>query len=432
MTDTDHYRIAHVQAYDPYIRMDDAGVIAREVSDANRALDEYLGGSPLDVSTLARVITAGTRTLARADADATVLALKDTRDMLASEREALRAEIAAAKASMTEDVRAHAAAAYEHNTELVGTLNDQMRAVTAALPENTRVSVETVLTTLLHQFGTAVVSNASAAFDPHVETSPLSRAVAAINSSVAQHTRAVEARIGEMETKMAVADARAEAREQSSLKGTDFETHLEDLIGNYAAGAGIRAVATGTSAGKLRGSKKGDFLLSEDNGVPLVVVEAKNKAGGNSIPAIHAYLDEAEPNRGVTTSVWVVKGRDQHKGVPLTMLTPSRWVVALEDETPGLLEAVLAVAVATARRARAHGDDTDQDVAAARERLEEALEAVEDITAIEKSAASITNAAGSIAKKADSLRIKLVQSLNAAAEALGGSACTPSLSQPQT
>lgn len=424
--------LARVNAYDPFLRTVEAGTVPREVTEANRALDEYLDGAPLDIHTLARVVAAGARALARADADATVLALKDTRDMLAQERDALRTEMAAAKTALTTDVQEHISAAHAHNQNLMGTWNAEVRKATAALPESTRESVQTMLTDLLRNFGSAVVANASAAFDPQVETSPLSRVVSAINASVAQHTRAVDARIGDLETKIAVDAARNDAREQSSLKGTDFESVLEELIGDYAAGAGIRATSTGTATGKLRGSKKGDFLLSENDGSPLVVVEAKNKAGGNTIPAIHAYLDEAEPNRGVTTSVWVVKGREQHKGVPLTMLTPSRWVVALEDDTPGLLNAVLAVAVATARRDRVAGDDSTQDVSAAQAHLKEAQEAVDDLASIEKSAASIITTATSITKRSDALRTRLVKSLTAAAEALDGSACTPSLSVVRT
>lgn len=424
--------LARVNAYDPFLRTVEAGTVPREVTEANRALDEYLDGAPLDIHTLARVVAAGARALARADADATVLALKDTRDMLAQERDALRTEMAAAKTALTTDVQEHISAAHAHNQNLMGTWNAEVRKATAALPESTRESVQAMLTDLLRNFGSAVVANASAAFDPQVETSPLSRVVSSINASVAQHTRAVDARIGDLETKLAVDAARSDAREQSSLKGTDFEADLEEFIGDYASGAGIRATATGTSVGKIRGSKKGDFLLSESDGTPLVVVEAKNKAGGNTVPAIHAYLDEAEPNRGVTTSVWVVKGREQHKGAPLTMLTPSRWVVALEDDTPGLLGAVLAVAVATARRDRAAGDGDSQDVSAAQAHLKEAQDAVEDLTAIEKSAASIITSATAITKRSDTLRTRLVKSLNAAAVALDGSACTPSLSVVRT
>ena len=319
---TDPNNLAFVNAYDPFLRTGEAGTAPRELTEANRALDEYLGGAPLDITTLARVVAAGTRALARADADATVLALKDTRDMLAQERDALRAEITAARSALTADVQEHISAAHAHNQNLMGTWNAEVRKATADLPESTRESVQVMLTDLLRNFGSAVVANASAAFDPQVETSPLSRVVSSINASVAHHTSAVDARIGDLETKLAVDAARSDAREQSSLKGTDFESDLENVIGDYAAGAGIRATATGTSTGRIRGSKKGDFLLSESDGTPLVVVEAKNKAGGNSVPAIHAYLDEAEPNRGVTTSVWVVKGREQHKGAPLTMLTP--------------------------------------------------------------------------------------------------------------
>ena len=104
---TDPNNLAFVNAYDPFLRTGEAGTAPRELTEANRALDEYLGGAPLDITTLARVVAAGTRALARADADATVLALKDTRDMLAQERDALRAEITAARSALTADVQEH-------------------------------------------------------------------------------------------------------------------------------------------------------------------------------------------------------------------------------------------------------------------------------------------------------------------------------------
>lgn len=415
--------LATVTASAPFLRTTDAGAVER----ANAELGAYLDEAPLDLPTLSAIIIAGTRAMSRSDADATVLALKDTRDMMASEREALRVELSSAKSVMLDEIRAHITSVEAQTRQLMGTMNEEVNRATSALPDSTRESVQGMLTTLLSQFGTAMVSNAAAAFDPYTENSPFHRVVSSINASVAQHTRTVDTRIGELETRLAIADARTEEREHSSLKGSDFETVLEELIGDYAAGAGLRAVSTGTSTGKLRGVKKGDFVVSEDDGTPLVVVEAKNNDGGNTIPAIHAYLDIAEPNRGVGTSVWVVKGRAQHKGVPLSMLTPSRWVVALEDETPGLLNAVLAVAVATARRARVSSDEGSQDVPAAQAYLTEALDAVEDIADIEKSVASVVSATTAITKKSTLLRAKLTKSLNAAAEALDSAARTPSL-----
>jgi len=431
VTEPDPNLLVRVSAYDPFLSTGSPGAIPREVSEANHALDAYLEGSPLDLPTLSAIITAGTRALARSDADATVLALKDTRELLAAEREALRTELSEAKSVMMTEVAAHLSTVSSQAERLTGTMNDEVARLTAGLPENTRTVVQTMLTQLLGQFGEAVVANANAAFDPHTETSPFNRLVSTINASVAQHTRAVDTRIGDLETKLAVNDARAEERERSSRKGADFETLVEEVIGDYASGAGLHAVSTGLNNGLLRGNKKGDFVISEADGTPLVVVEAKNNSRHNSVPSIHAYLDEAEPNRGVTTSVWVIKGRDQHKGgLPLVMLTPSRWIVALEDETPGLVNAVLALAVATARRTRSAGT-TDADVPAARAFVSEALSAVDDIAEIDKSVESVLRATEGITKKTTALRSKLLKSLKSATDALDGSACTPSLSDAQ-
>ncbi len=55
--------------------------------------------------------------------------------------------------------------------------------------------------------------------------------------------------------------ARADERSRSAAKGGDFEDLLEGMLGELARGAGDLLDRTGTEAGSLMGSKKGDFVL---------------------------------------------------------------------------------------------------------------------------------------------------------------------------
>jgi len=94
--------------------------------------------------------------------------------------------------------------------------------------------------------------------------------------------------------------ARTSERSKSAAKGVDFEDLLEDMLGETARGAGDLVERTGSLAGDVIRSKKGDFLLTIDpqwcHGADLrVVIEAKNRR--LSWRELREELDDAKRNR---------------------------------------------------------------------------------------------------------------------------------------
>ena len=110
--------------------------------------------------------------------------------------------------------------------------------------------------------------------------------------------RSLEERLVAIE---AAASARGAERARSAAKGGDFEDLLEAMLADLARGAGDLLDRTGTEAGAVMKSKKGDFVLTLDpriaRGCDLrVVIEAKDRP--MSMRAMRDELREASENRG--------------------------------------------------------------------------------------------------------------------------------------
>ncbi len=126
-----------------------------------------------------------------------------------------------------------------------------------------------------------------------------------LNSPMHQFRQEMTAGFKSLEERLvaieAAAAARGAERAQSAAKGADFEDLLEAMLGDLARGAGDLLDRTGTEAGALLKSKKGDFVLTLDarvaRGCDLrVVIEAKDRP--MSMRAIRDELREAKENRG--------------------------------------------------------------------------------------------------------------------------------------
>ena len=104
----------------------------------------------------------------------------------------------------------------------------------------------------------------------------------------------------------AAAAARGAERARSAAKGADFEDLLESMLADVARGAGDLLDRTGTEAGGVLRSKKGDFVLTIDpartGGADVrIVVEAKDRAMSGR--AIRDELREAKENRAASVAV---------------------------------------------------------------------------------------------------------------------------------
>ena len=106
----------------------------------------------------------------------------------------------------------------------------------------------------------------------------------------------------------AAAAARGAERARSAAKGADFEDLLEAMLADVARGAGDLLDRTGSEAGGVLRSKKGDFVLTIDpartGGADVrVVIEAKDRAMSGR--AIRDELRQAKENRAAAVAVAV-------------------------------------------------------------------------------------------------------------------------------
>ncbi|MEA2632412.1 MAG: hypothetical protein QOE66_2631 [Chloroflexota bacterium] len=104
----------------------------------------------------------------------------------------------------------------------------------------------------------------------------------------------------------AAASARASERAKSTAKGGDFEDVLEAMLGDLARANGDILDRTGGDTGDVMKSKKGDFVLTLNDGLARgadlrVVVEAKDRAISGR--AIRDELREAKTNRGAAVGL---------------------------------------------------------------------------------------------------------------------------------
>jgi hypothetical protein len=104
----------------------------------------------------------------------------------------------------------------------------------------------------------------------------------------------------------AAATARASERAKSAAKGGDFEDVLEAMLGDLARANGDILDRTGGDTGDVMKSKKGDFVLTLNDGLARgadlrVVVEAKDRAVSGR--AIRDELREAKTNRGAAVGL---------------------------------------------------------------------------------------------------------------------------------
>jgi hypothetical protein len=147
----------------------------------------------------------------------------------------------------------------------------------------------------------------------------------------------------------AAAAARGAERARSSAKGGDFEDLLEAMLADIARGAGDLLDRTGTEAGALMKSKKGDFVLTIDGrlarGCDLrVVIEAKDRP--MSMRAMRDELREARENRGAAVAVVVFTPAHAPTGVAPFNLVGDDVYCVIDPEAPdrAALEAAIRLA----------------------------------------------------------------------------------------
>src|SRR5262245_57028455 len=198
----------------------------------------------------------------------------------------------------------------------------------------------------------------------------------------------------------AAAAARGAERARSAAKGTDFEDLLESMLAEVARGAGDLLDRTGSEAGGVLRSKKGDFVLTIDpartGGADVrVVIEAKDRAMSGR--AIRDELRQAKENRAAAVAVAVFGPDHAPAGIaPFDVRAGDVYcVVDPANPDPATLDAAIRLArlhaIASLRDAAAEidGEAIRSSLAAVRTELEAIKGIKATLTSIAKSTISV-------------------------------------------
>jgi hypothetical protein len=206
--------------------------------------------------------------------------------------------------------------------------------------------------------------------------------------------------------------ARADERSRSAAKGGDFEDLLEGMLGELARGAGDLLDRTGTEAGSLMGSKKGDFVLTLDQratrGADVrIVLEAKDRV--MSPRAMREELREARENRGASVAVAAWSAKHAPAGIaPFAILGDDVHVV-VDPEAPEatFLEAAVRLARLLAL-AKLGERDVEVDAVAVSRALAGVREQLEAIRALKTQLTSVTTVTKAVAEGLDAMRVGIL------------------------
>ena len=174
-----------------------------------------------------------------------------------------------------------------------------------------------------------------------------------LNSPMHQFRQEMTAGFKSLEERLvaieAAAAARGAERARSAAKGGDFEDLLEAMLADLARGSGDLLDRTGTEAGALMKSRKGDFVLTLDARVARgcdvkVVIEAKDRP--MSMRAMRDELREAKENRGAAVAVVIFTPAHAPAGVaPFNLVGEDVYcVIDPSAPEPATLEAAIRLA----------------------------------------------------------------------------------------
>ncbi|HEX7474018.1 MAG TPA: hypothetical protein VF323_13120, partial [Candidatus Limnocylindrales bacterium] len=210
----------------------------------------------------------------------------------------------------------------------------------------------------------------------------------------------------------AAAAARASERSKSAAKGGDFEDLLEAMLGDLARANGDLLDRTGSDTGDVLKSKKGDFVLTVNEGLARgadlkIVVEAKDRVMSGR--AIRDELREAKTNRGAAVGLVVFTPAHAPTGIaPFDMRAGDVYCV-IDPMAPDA--ATLEAAVRLARLLAAATlveREVEVDAAAVSAALAGIREQLELIKALKNQLTSVGNATKAVWSGLDLLRSNIL------------------------
>jgi hypothetical protein len=255
--------------------------------------------------------------------------------------------------------------------------------------------------TMLERYFDGDASKLGQLLDPTRASSPLHQ----FRGEITEQFERLSERIIALE---AAGQARGAERAKSAAKGADFEDLLEALLADITRGAGDLLDRTGGETGDVMRSKKGDFVLTVNDGLARgadlrVVVEAKDRAISGR--EMREELREAKANRSACVALVVFTPKHAPSGIaPFDVRAGDVYcVVDPEAPDPASLEAAVRLArllaLATLREIEAEVDA--EALAAALTEIRQQLEVVKGIKA---TLTSIGRNAGEVSAALDRLR----------------------------
>jgi hypothetical protein len=188
----------------------------------------------------------------------------------------------------------------------------QLRSfVNELFDESKRDSAIGRMRTLLGSYFDGDASKFALLLDPTRQHSPMHQFRAEVTASFEK----LHERLAAIE---AAAAARGAERARSAAKGADFEDMLEATLGDLTRGMGDLLDRTGSEAGDILRSKKGDFVVTVDpertGGADVrIVVEAKDRAMSGR--QIREELREAKANRCAAVGLVVFSAQHAPAGI---------------------------------------------------------------------------------------------------------------------
>ena len=237
-----------------------------------------------------------------------------------------------------------------------------------------------------------------------------------LNSPMHQFRQEMTAGFKSLEERLvaieAAAAARGAERARSTAKGGDFEDLLEVMLADLARGAGDLLDRTGTDAGALMKSKKGDFVLTLDARVARgcdvkVVIEAKDRP--MSMRAMRDELREAKENRGAAVAVVVFTPAHAPSGVaPFNLVGEDVYcVIDPAAPEPATLEAAIRLARLLALASLLE-HEVEVDAAAIGSALTAIREQLEVVRSLKAQLTSISTATTAVSSSLDTMRSNII------------------------
>ncbi len=244
-----------------------------------------------------------------------------------------------------------------------------------------------------------LLQKAAKQFDPSDPTSPMAKHHAELAARQRELTELigtnhqdVTKKFDELTVALKLQEARTSLAKVTPIKGDTFQNQLNVLLGQIATGLGDEYVDTRSTTGLVPRSKKGDGVLTVDGGAARLVVEMTDSARAGWAE----YLNEAERNRQAVAALGIVRTADQNDGQTIRVIGSRRIILAFDPQTddPDLIRTIVMMLRTAALTAASRTGD--EQIATAQEKLTEAIEQLQKIEEVKKTAGVIQKSASKI------------------------------------